>query len=509
MRRSLRSQILYPFAGLTAVAVIAVSAAGAWRAAVVTEARIEAQMQSAADVLLSAGFPLTDAVLRQTHGLSGAEFVSTGDRGRIVASSFETAPRDWHAAIDDEPQGDARSPTVERRDFTPTIVAVDGVEYLHWRVERAGRGAVDEARTLHILYPQEQRRQLMREAIVPPLGIGVAALVAAFAIAYRLAARIGKPIAAVREQFSKLAAGDYARIELPERDDEVRELVAAANTLAAQLAERDLAVQRSARSALLGRLSGGLCHHLRNAAAGAKLAVQLHRRRCAAEDTESLAVALRQLDFAEQYVQRLLTLGKPQPLRMQRLDLREVVDDAVSLVAPTFKHRDIELRTILPDEPAVHPAVDREQLRQLLVNLLLNAADAAVDVDGKQASDGKQGWASVEVVAGAKEHRIIVADCGPGPPPEVAAKLFEPFVTSKPDGVGIGLAASREIARLHGGEITLVRRPHTCFELSLPPAVPTASPNVVASLPTNPALVSPPTVILSAESLAVGSHESS
>lgn len=498
MRRSLRSQILYPFAGLTATAVIAVSAAGAWRAASVTEVRIETQMRSAADVLLSAGFPLTDAVLRQTRGLSGAEFVSTGERGRILASSFESPPRDWHDVID----GAAR-------ETSPVNVSVGGVEYLHWHIERASRSAADDRRTLHILYPQAQRRQLVREAIVPPLAIGAAALVAAFAIAYLLAVRIGKPIAAVREQFSKLAAGDYARIPLPDCDDEVRELVAAANTLAAQLAERDLAVQRSARSALLGRLSGGLCHHLRNAAAGAKLAVQLHRRRCDADDAESLAVALRQLDFAEQYVQRLLTLGKPQPLRMQRFDLREITADAVSLVAPTFKHRDIELRTIWPDEPVFHPSVDREQLRQLLVNLLLNAADAAVDVDRSQMSDGKQGWASVEVTAGEKELRIVVADGGAGPPAEVAAKLFEPFVTSKPDGIGIGLAASREIARLHGGELKFVRRPHTCFELVLPLAAAAASPNVVASLPTDPALVSPPTEILPTEILTLGSNESS
>lgn len=449
MRRSLRSQILYPFAGLTAVAVVAVSAAGAWRAASVTEARIEAHVRSAADVLLSAGFPLTDAVLRQTRGLSGAEFVSTNDRGEIRAGSFETPPRDWSQFFATKAEAN-----------TPTNVSLDGVEYLHWRVDRSSRRADDDGRTLHIFYPQEQRRQLLREAVGPPLMIGALALVAAFAIAYLLAARIGRPIAAVREQFRKLAAGDYAQLALPERDDEVRDLVAAANTLAAQLAERDLAVQRSARSALLGRLSGGLCHHLRNAAAGAKLAVQLHRRRCTADDSESLAVALRQLDFAEQYLQRLLTLGKPQPLRMQRLDLREIVADAVSLVAPTFKHRDIDLRTILPDVPMVHQAVDREQLRQLLVNLLLNAVDAA----------GERGWASVEVAAGSSDLRIIVADGGPGPPPEIMSKLFEPFVTAKPDGIGIGLAATREIARLHGGEISFARRPHTCFELVLPTA---------------------------------------
>ncbi|MCE9604882.1 MAG: HAMP domain-containing histidine kinase [Planctomycetia bacterium] len=454
MRRSLRSQILYPFAGLTAVAVVAVSAAGAWRAATVAEARIEAHVRSAADVLLTAGFPLTDAVLRQTHGLSGAEFVYANEHGDIRASSFETVPRAWSDAVSSVANVEGSSSVSN----APTNLTLDGIEYLHWRIERVARRAEDAGRTLHILYPQEQRRQMLREAIGPPLMVGALALVAAFALSYLLAARIGKPIAAVREQFRKLAAGDYARLSLPTRDDEVRDLVAAADTLAVQLAERDLAVQRSARSALLGRLSGGLCHHLRNAAAGAKLAVQLHRRRCDADDSESLAVALRQLDFAEQYVQRLLTLGKPQPLRLQRLDLREVVADAVSLVAPTFKHRDIELRTILPAVPMVHEAADREQLRQLLVNLLLNAVDAA----------GDRGWASVEVAAGERDLRIIVADGGPGPPPEVAAKLFEPFVTGKPDGIGLGLAATREIARLHGGEVAFARRPYTCFEVVLP-----------------------------------------
>jgi len=480
MRLSLRSQILYPFAGLTAMAVVAVSAAGAWRAAAVIEARIEAQMQSAADVLLSAGFPLTDAVLRQTRGLSGAEFVSTNEHGDIRAGSFETPPRDWSTAIaaaSAEKSGE--KPAAAK---SPRNVSLGGVEYLYWRVERSSRRPDDAGAVLHILYPQEQRRQLVREAIGPPLMIGALALVAAFAIAYLLAARIGRPIAAVREQFRKLAAGDYAPIALPERDDEVRDLVAAANTLAGQLAERDLAVQRSARSALLGRLSGGLCHHLRNAAAGAKLALQLHHRRCSADDSESLNVALRQLDFAEQYVQRLLTLGKPQPLRMQRLDLRDVVADAVSLVAPTFKHRDIELRTILPDDPAIHPAVDREQLRQLLVNLLLNSVDAA----------GERGWASIEVAASADDLRITVADGGPGPPPEITAKLFEPFVTAKPDGIGIGLAAAREIARLHGGEMSFARRPHTCFELVLPVKETLASPHVAASSPTLPAYAAPP-----------------
>ena len=448
MRRSLRSQILYPFAGLTAAAIVAVSVAVAWGAAAGVDARIEAHVRSAADVLLNAGFPLTDAVLAQTRGLAGAEFVCTDSAGEITASGLPVTAS-IRLAVEDI------RPSEARRE-----VRLDGVDFLGWSIARPARNAVDRAVTLHVFYPQEQRRLLLREAIWPPLWIGTAALLFAIIISYVLAARIGRPIAAVREHFAKLAAGDYASLAVPQRDDEVRDLVTAANTLAKRLEERDLAVRRAARASLLGQLSGGLCHHLRNAAAGAKLALQLHRRRCREGDAESLDVALRQLDFAEQYVQRLLTLGKPQPLKLERADLRDVAADALSLVDPACRHKNVELRRDVPPTPVVAEQVDREQLRQLLVNLLLNAVDAA----------GDAGWVELSIANDDKDGllRIGVADSGPGPPPEVQARLFEPFVTGKPDGIGLGLAAARYIAQLHGGTMTYARRDATRFELVLP-----------------------------------------
>jgi two-component system sensor kinase FixL len=63
---------------------------------------------------------------------------------------------------------------------------------------------------------------------------------------------------------------------------------------------------------------------------------------------------------------------------------------------------------------------------------------------------------------------IAVVDGGAGPPAHVAARLFEPFVTAKPDGVGLGLAATLRIAELHGGTVTFRRTPHTTFEIVLP-----------------------------------------
>jgi signal transduction histidine kinase len=444
MRLPLRFQVFLPFAGLLSATILAVGAAWAGQALRTTDEEIRRQMRSAAGVLVAANFPLTDAVLEQTRGLSGAEFIGVDASGAIVASSL---------ALGDAGHG-APAAVAPADDGTITL---DGVDYVHQAVERSARGAPDGITRIHILYPQRLRRELMWRALGPSAVIGGSALVVAAALSYWVAARVSRPIDRVREQFRRLADGDAATLSLPPRDDELRDLVVAVNTLARQLQDRDDAVRRSARSSLLGQLSGGLCHHMRNAAAGAKLALQLYRRR-ASGDTAELDVALRQLNLSEEYLQRLLTLGKPQAPQPQEVDLREVVEETASLTAPAFKHRNIALRVECPATPVRAAAVDVDLLRQAIVNLLSNALDAV--------SDG--GWVELKLAADGDDARITVADGGAGPPAHVAARLFEPFVTAKPDGVGLGLAATLRIAELHGGTVSFRRAPHTTFEILLP-----------------------------------------
>jgi len=114
------------------------------------------------------------------------------------------------------------------------------------------------------------------------------------------------------------------------------------------------------------------------------------------------------------------------------------------------------------DEEAArgHLEADPEQLRHVLMNLILNAVEAA----------GAGGWVRVEFGDERDGHcRLRVLDSGDGPPADFVDRLFEPFSTTKPEGVGLGLAVARQVAELHGGSLSFARLDGaTCFELALP-----------------------------------------
>ncbi|MGC3969548.1 MAG: hypothetical protein QM775_19975 [Pirellulales bacterium] len=142
MRRPLRNQILFPFAGLMAAAILAVSAAGAWQAARTVDNQIDAHVRSAVDVLLTADFPLTDAVLRETRGLTGAELLCVDADGDFRAASMNDA-RPFLEAARSSPAGASRQ-----------AATVNGGEYLVWSA--AQRAAIPES--LHSSYTFSIRR---------------------------------------------------------------------------------------------------------------------------------------------------------------------------------------------------------------------------------------------------------------------------------------------------------------------------------------------------------------
>ena len=458
MRWPLRYQLLLPLVGLILAALGAVSLSTAWLSTHRVRAQIEEQLADVVRTLSAANFPLEPTVLRQTRGLSGAEYVVSETSGRIVAASDEAFTR--------LPEGaqvqDWRKLALER------TVQVGKERYFYAPVELDRRPVGGKLALLHIFYPERSWSDARRQAVYPPLAIGAAALLVAVLVAILVAARVTRPIDKLQSQVARISQGDFQPLPVPMRNDEIRDLAEAINRMAQMLARYEDQVRRAERLRTLGQLGGGIAHQLRNAATGCRMALDLHRRDCpAGVDFESLDVAARQLTLMEKYLQRFLTLGRPSVTQRAAVNLVELVESVLPLVRPSAQHVGVELEFAAPAE-AVFVQGDAEALEQLLVNLLLNGVEAAASVCADPAPMIARPRVDVCLSREGERVQLEVRDSGPGPDPAVGADLFEPLVTEKPDGTGLGLSVAREIAQQHGGTIRWGRREGmTCFVVEL------------------------------------------
>ena len=141
-------------------------------------------------------------------------------------------------------------------------------------------------------------------------------------------------------------------------------------------------------------------------------------------------------------------------------DMNEVIREAVSLGMVGHSHSNVKLTLALhPVLPSV--PVDKVQIQQVLLNLVRNAMEAMAEVEKRELT--------ISSDTAHEGLRITVQDTGPGLAPQVAARLFQPFVTTKADGMGIGLKICQSIIEGHGGTIVAQQgNPGAIFVIHLP-----------------------------------------
>ncbi len=420
-----------------------------------TQEQIDNRLRGVVGVLAATNFPLTDSVLRQMRDLSSAEFVLVDQRGVVQASSFAEA----QPLTSDDP--------AVRPDEVALGPAIDyaGSAYFHASIQ-LGKPDSRRDRTLHILFPQSEYRRHWREAFIPPLVVGVAAMAAVAGVATIVARRISRTTSKLGREVLRLAHGDFTAVDLPQTDDEIRELSIAVNRTAAMLADYERQVRRTEQMRTLAMLGASLAHEMRNAATGCRMALDLHSESCPTDgDEESLVVAKRQLRLMESQLQRLLQVGKtPAAPRTADVDLGRLVEDLLPLIQPAAQHAEVQLDW-LPPPSKLSVRGDKDQLSQVLLNLILNALEAARGE--MSAPNGRR--VAVQLCAGGDHAQLEVSDTGPGPNGEVAPALFDPFVTTKPEGAGLGLAVARQVVEAHAGTIQWRRAEGvTRFSVSLP-----------------------------------------
>lgn len=465
MRQPIHQQIILPMVGIMLVTLAGVSLVDAWLAGRQTQARILQQVKMIAETLAESSFPLTDRVLQQMHGLSGASFVVATADGRVQASNYSRVGAAQALAEL------ARSPAVVTRAATDLTlshrVTVNGSLALHAVLDLKRPHVQRERGLLHVIYPVARAQRAWRAAVLPPVGVAIASLIVVILVSHRVARRFTRPIFLLRDQVTQIAAGRRDPVTVPGRNDELRDLALDINHMVEMLSHYEQQVRRDEQLRTLDRLGGAMAHQIRNALTGCRMALELHRDDCPAREDEALSVALRQLDLLDGSLRRFLAGGQL-PQRSEPVDLVELVRQTLQLVRPQAQHRSVELRWQQPLSAVIIEG-DGQRLREVLVNLLLNAIEAAADTPSRSGSGIA---AHVEVRLDRPDEqrvRIVVLDTGSGPPLSVQQRMFEPLVTTKPEGLGLGLAMVQEIVASCGGQITWWRDEEmTCFAAELP-----------------------------------------
>jgi signal transduction histidine kinase len=450
VRWSIRNQILLPFLAVVLLAVAAMTAVAAVVAARQRDAQTLAQLQNVLATLEHTSVPFNRPVLEKLRGFSGAHFVACDARGEVLESTLPTGaalPADFGKAL--------TGGKLESLASQPTLI-LDDTRYF---LARTGPRSDAAVRALYVLYPVESWSRARWNAALPPLAVGGGAVLLTAVVSGWLAQRFGRRIRRLERQVAAIAAGDFSEIPVGNRQDEIQELVASVNSMSAQLREMQDTIRHSERERLLAQLAGGLAHQLRNAVAGARMSLQLHQRRCAAApDDKSLVVALRQLSLTETQIKGLLSLGRGEHGPPRVSDVHQLVDDVAVLVQPACEHASVSLEVESANGLALVQA-DLESLRAAILNLATNAIEAA----------GSGGVVTMKTICAARTVIVEIGDSGRGPAAAVADSLFDPFVTTKPEGVGLGLALARQVALDHGGSLSWKREANrTVFRLELP-----------------------------------------
>ncbi len=198
----------------------------------------------------------------------------------------------------------------------------------------------------------------------------------------------------------------------------------------------------------LGRLGAGLAHETKNPLGSVRGFAQILLKRDLPPE-ERVDAASRIMEETDRIVARLeefLLLSRPARLRMKEIPLKKTLEDLAGLVRLELASKGATLEV---EGPEVLVEADLDQARRLFMNLLVNASEAL----------GEGGWIRVRIERSKDGTRVVVEDNGAGVPEELRETLFEPYVSGRPSGTGLGLALARGIARGHGWTLHYEPRP--------------------------------------------------
>jgi two-component system NtrC family sensor kinase len=295
------------------------------------------------------------------------------------------------------------------------------------RFEKSMRALAEEAEAV-----RTRTRRIM-------LALLVAAPLVALGVSVAIVRSVAAPLARLGAGADRIAAGDLDGRVAEEGPAEFVALARQLNAMTAALKEHQEKLVRSEKLAGIGRLAAGVAHEINNPLGVILGYAKILARRAEGPLAEDLAVIEEETLRAKEIVEGLLDLSRPMAAEARPVDLRALCDEVVSRLREARLLEGVDVAV----DGAATASGSQPQLRQVVHNLVRNAAEAA----------GPGGRVEIAIAARGGEAEVQVSDSGEGIAPEARERLFEPFLTTKPRGTGLGLAVSRAIARAHGGDL--------------------------------------------------------
>ena len=392
--------------------------------------QIETRYRSIEATLVGAPFPLTQSITQSLSELTNTELITIGIRGNVINASIPVPEHRWQTPLDSAEPSGFQTVTMGSEVFLYRMFSRQG--------PAAGNDGVDR---IAVLFSYSDLRRARIRAAAFPLATGFSTILLLSSVTFWITHRLTSRLSHLQRQVNQIAEGHFDT-EIPtDPIDELGLLGASVQRMSDQLSQIWRQLTRTQGEKLLHQLASGLAHQLRNSLTGARMAIELHQRSCPDSNDTSLQVAIDQIEQTEDYVRQLtlVAAGKQDEDRPERLI--DCIHHLQNSINPIAKHRHVPLKWSLADGLDGVMIGDGPSYSAAASNLILNAIEVGSEVRVRVTLEHE------------RECQTVICDNGPGPPEQLADEIFEPFVTSKPEGLGLGLPLVRRTAQRHGGSV--------------------------------------------------------
>jgi signal transduction histidine kinase len=307
-------------------------------------------------------------------------------------------------------------------------------------------------------------------------GLGIGGILLGGMLGWMISRSIVNPIYELVLKVRGATGGEFVErvgvaggTEIEELDRHVHVLIGRINAAMADLEKNRKLLARAEKLAALGKVAASLAHEIRNPLTAIKMLIySMHEDLTKDhEKRKDLAVILKEIDRLERFVQNFLQFARPPDPVLSPINVNETVHETLTLLAPRLQQNGIEVRETYHSN--LHQIVaDADQLKQVVMNLILNAVESMPDggeltaetlwIQPTTENEGKT-WA-----------QIRLSDTGNGIPRELLDSIFDPFVSGRKNGVGLGLSVAYQIVNQHEGWMEAANNPAggATFTVSLP-----------------------------------------